>query len=71
MDDAFSNLQARGTAFNLTKWYDDGIPKLSSSCFFAGTEDLCLVEHSGRIRVFSFMSQNFRRVLSSCQVDHI
>lgn len=62
MNETYNALNARGTPFNLTRWYPEGVPKLTKSCFFAGSEELCLVETSGRIRTFSFVSQGFRYV---------
>lgn len=62
MNETYTALNARGTPFNLTRWYPEGVPKLAKSCFFAGSEELCLVETSGRIRTFSFVSQGFRYV---------
>ena len=63
MDEAYSTLGARGAPFQLATWYPDlgsRMPDIVKACFFSGTDDLCLVESSGRMRVFSFLSQSFR-----------
>ncbi|KAG8900444.1 hypothetical protein FRB99_006040 [Tulasnella sp. 403] len=60
IDESFSNIQSRGSPFNLLPWYQDGIPKITATAFFAGTEELCLLEENGRVRVFSFLAQSFK-----------
>ncbi|KAG8935123.1 hypothetical protein FRC02_008585 [Tulasnella sp. 418] len=59
-DKAFSNLHARGSPLDITGYYNDGLPSFHSTHFTGEAEELCLVEESGRIRVFSFISQTFR-----------
>ncbi|KAG8900671.1 hypothetical protein FRB99_005822, partial [Tulasnella sp. 403] len=60
IDESFTNIQSRGSPFNLLPWYQDGIPKIAATAFFAGTEELCLLEENGRVRVFSFLAQSFK-----------
>ncbi|KAG8900443.1 hypothetical protein FRB99_006039 [Tulasnella sp. 403] len=60
IDESFTNIQSRGSPFNLLPWNQDGIPKITAAAFFAGTEELCLLEENGRVRVFSFLAQSFR-----------
>ncbi|KIO19084.1 hypothetical protein M407DRAFT_44020, partial [Tulasnella calospora MUT 4182] len=55
-----STIHGRGSPFNLVPWYDHAVPKISHAAFFSGTDDLCLVESSGRIRILSIAQQNFR-----------
>ncbi|KAG8979785.1 hypothetical protein FRB94_011736 [Tulasnella sp. JGI-2019a] len=60
MDETFSNLSGRGAPVDVTKWYDDGSPRISLAVYFPGEEELCLIEDSGRARIYSFLSQGFR-----------
>ncbi|KAG8955250.1 hypothetical protein FRC03_011241 [Tulasnella sp. 419] len=60
LDESCSSLQAQGSPHNITKWYGEGLPDISHICFAGGPEELCLVESSGRARVFSFISGSFR-----------
>ncbi|KAG8960525.1 hypothetical protein FRC03_006451 [Tulasnella sp. 419] len=59
-DATLSGLQARGSPQDITHFYQDGIPSLQSIHFGGDIEEICLVEDSGRIRIFSFVSQTFR-----------
>lgn len=60
MDESFGSLQQRGPVLELTPWYADGPPAISDICFFCGSEEVCILEQSGRIRVFSLLVQAFR-----------
>ncbi|KAG8993098.1 hypothetical protein FRB94_011064 [Tulasnella sp. JGI-2019a] len=60
MDETFSTLSGRGTPLDVAKWYMDGPALIRLAVFFPGTEELCLVEYSGRARIYSFLSQGFR-----------
>ncbi|KAG8926962.1 hypothetical protein FRC01_008173 [Tulasnella sp. 417] len=60
MDEGFETLQQRGPTYELTPWYADGPPAISDICFFSGSEEICILEQSGRIRVFSLLVQAFR-----------
>lgn len=70
MDDAFVNVQSRGSPFSLMKWYQEGEPDIVAASFFSGSEELCLVESSGRVRVFSFLAQTFRCALRPLGPEH-
>lgn len=59
MDRDFATLQQRGAPDELTKWYQDGPLRISRVCFFSGSEEICLLESSGRIRVYSLQSRAF------------
>lgn len=61
MEDDFSRLSARGSSIKLARWYDE-TPRLHSLLFVSGTEELCMVEVSGRVRVFSLVTEQFRYV---------
>ncbi|KAG8930696.1 hypothetical protein FRC01_002390, partial [Tulasnella sp. 417] len=60
MDETFSTMHSRGSPLSLTSWYTDGIPEFTQIAFFSGSEELCLVEASGRVRVLSIPSRSFR-----------
>lgn len=60
MDEHFRTLKPRDSLQELTQWYNSGPPSILRVCFFSGTEDICLLEQSGRIRVFSLQTRAFR-----------
>ncbi|KAG8991998.1 hypothetical protein FRB94_012099 [Tulasnella sp. JGI-2019a] len=60
MDEELTSLSGRGTPFDVAKWYTDGAAQIRQAVFFPGTEELCLIENSGRVRIYSFLSQGFR-----------
>ena len=59
LDEAFASMTARGSEIQLTRWYD-GMPALRSLFFVTGTEELCLIERSGRARILSLITEQFR-----------
>ncbi|KAG8914099.1 hypothetical protein FRC02_005113, partial [Tulasnella sp. 418] len=58
-DEKFTSIQARGSPQNVTSWYQDGPPDIQHICFAGGPEELCIVEGTGRVRIYSFVSQDF------------
>ncbi|QRV98718.1 E3 ubiquitin-protein ligase TRIP12 [Ceratobasidium sp. AG-Ba] len=58
-DEFFSGLRSRGSPIPLKGWYDANVT-IGKICFIPGTEEVCLVESSGRARIFSLVSQAFR-----------
>ncbi|CAE6339205.1 unnamed protein product [Rhizoctonia solani] len=58
-DETFVNVQARGSPFPLKDWYDTEV-KVDKVCFVSGAEEVCLIETSGRARVLSLVTLNFR-----------
>lgn len=60
MDDTFTSISGRGSPPEIDRWYTDGPANIICAVFFPGTEELCLVEKSGRARIYSFLSQGFR-----------
>ncbi|KAG9014447.1 hypothetical protein FRB93_013572 [Tulasnella sp. JGI-2019a] len=60
MDEELTHLSARGSPCDVTKWYTDGPAQIRSAVFFPGTEELCLIEQSGRARIYSFLALGFR-----------
>ncbi|KAG9001403.1 hypothetical protein FRB90_011631, partial [Tulasnella sp. 427] len=63
IDTESSAIHGRGSPFNLLPWYDGATPDILHAAFFCGSDDLCLVESSGRIRVLSIAQQNFRALI--------
>ncbi|CAE6486977.1 unnamed protein product, partial [Rhizoctonia solani] len=58
-DETFSIIQARGSPFSLKEWYDTEVT-IDKICFVSGAEEVCLIETSGRARVLSLVTLNFR-----------
>ncbi|KAH8114634.1 hypothetical protein DFH11DRAFT_1508479 [Phellopilus nigrolimitatus] len=59
-DERYTTLQGQGSAINLTSWYADSIPKIVNVHFVSGSDEFALVEESGRVRIFSSVTQQFR-----------
>jgi len=53
------NLASRGSRINLTRWYD-AAPAFRTGCFVSGKEEIFLLEETGRGRVFSLITEQFR-----------
>ncbi|KAH7337773.1 hypothetical protein B0J17DRAFT_573266 [Rhizoctonia solani] len=66
-DELFSNLRSRGSPISLRSWYGNKPIDLGKVCFVSGLEEVCLVETSGRARIFSLITQQFRN--ASLQID--
>jgi hypothetical protein len=63
-DENFKTLQGRGGAINLANWYSQqgiSILQMTSVC---GSEEVALVDSSAQVRVFSFVTVQFRFVSS-------
>jgi hypothetical protein len=58
-DETFLSLRGQGNSSNLLGWYDE-LPEIQHMCFVSGIEELALVESSGRARIFSLITQQFR-----------
>ncbi|KAG8904121.1 hypothetical protein FRB99_002205 [Tulasnella sp. 403] len=61
-DDSYRTLHSRGDPVDLTPWYNpaDGPVEVERLCFISGTEELCILEKCGRMRIFSFLIRGFR-----------
>ncbi|CAE6410609.1 unnamed protein product, partial [Rhizoctonia solani] len=66
-DETFTNLRSRGSPISLKIWYNNRPIELSKVCFVSGLEEVCLLETSGRVRIFSLVTQQFRA--ASLQID--
>ncbi|KAG8952848.1 hypothetical protein FRC03_012004, partial [Tulasnella sp. 419] len=62
-DETLSSLQGRGSPVDVSQWYQDGPPNVTHVCFAGGPEEICLMEKSGRARIYSFVSQGFRAAI--------
>ncbi|KAG9091466.1 hypothetical protein FS749_016528, partial [Ceratobasidium sp. UAMH 11750] len=58
-DEFFSGLRSRGSPILFKGWYEAGA-RIEKACFVSGTEEVCLIESSGRARIFSLITQQFR-----------
>ncbi|KAG8694060.1 hypothetical protein FRC08_008731, partial [Ceratobasidium sp. 394] len=58
-DELFSGLRSRGSPIPFKGWYEAGA-RIEKACFVSGTEEVCLIESSGRARIFSLITQQFR-----------
>ncbi|CUA74082.1 E3 ubiquitin-protein ligase TRIP12 [Rhizoctonia solani] len=65
-DELFANIRSRGSPIPLKNWYNQPVD-ISKICFVSGIEEVCVVETSGRVRVFSLITQQFRN--ASLQID--
>ncbi|CAE6431455.1 unnamed protein product, partial [Rhizoctonia solani] len=65
-DELFTNLRSRGSPIPLKNWYNQPVD-IQRICFVTGIEEVCLIEASGRVRVFSLVSQQFRNAF--LQID--
>lgn len=59
-DERYQSLQAQGAPINLTPWYSPGIPKIVDIHIFGGGDELGLLDDTGRLRIFSPITQQFR-----------
>jgi hypothetical protein len=68
-DEQFTNLQNRGFPISLQKSYNQSV-NLTGMCFVSGVE-ICLIERSGRVRVFNLVTHQFRCVILSMALQMI
>lgn len=59
-DPQSKTINSRGSALNLTKWWNESLPHFTHLVFVPGTEELVMIEKSGIVRVFSMITDNFR-----------
>ncbi|KAH8114632.1 hypothetical protein DFH11DRAFT_1508603 [Phellopilus nigrolimitatus] len=70
-DERYTTLQGQGSAINLTSWYADSIPKIVNVHFVSGSDEFALVEESGRVRIFSSVTQQFRPAILQLPASHL
>jgi hypothetical protein len=56
------NLTSRGSRINLTRWYE-APPTLRAGCFVSGKEEIFILDGTGRGRIFSLITEQFRFAL--------
>ncbi|CUA74085.1 hypothetical protein RSOLAG22IIIB_10970 [Rhizoctonia solani] len=56
----FTNLRNRGSPISLRPWYENQPIIIKRVCFVSELEEVCFVEASGRTRIFSLITQQFR-----------
>ena len=61
-DESFRTLQAQGSAIDLAPWYSQGESSILKMTFVCGSEEVALVDSSARVRIFSFVTLQFRFV---------
>ena len=63
-DENFKTLQGQGSAINLVPWYGQADISFVQISFVCGNDEVVLVDSSAQIRVFSFVTLQFRCVFS-------
>jgi hypothetical protein len=63
-DETFRTLQGQGGAIDLAPWYSQGQISILEMVFVGGSEEVALLDSGARVRIFSFVSLQFRFVSS-------
>jgi hypothetical protein len=63
-DESFRTLQGQGSAIDLAPWYSQGEILILGMSFACGSEEVALVDSSAQVRIFSFVTLQFRFVPS-------
>jgi hypothetical protein len=63
-DEISETLQAQGSAIDLAPWYSQGEISILGMAFICGREEVALVDSSAQVRIFSFVTLQFRFVSS-------
>lgn len=63
-DETFKTLQGQGSAINLASWYSQAEISILQMTFVCGSEEVALVDSSAQVRIFSFVTLQFRSVSS-------
>ena len=61
-DESFRTLQGHGSAVDLAPWYNQGENSIMKMTPVCGSEEVVLVDSSARVRIFSFVTLQFRFV---------
>src|SRR6266702_1272399 len=61
-DETFRTLQGQGRAIVLAPWYGQAEISILKMAFVCGCEEVALVDSSARVRIFSFITLQFRFV---------
>ena len=61
-DETFKTLHGQGIAINLAPWYSQADISILQMTCICGSEEVALVDSSAQIRIFSFVTLQFRFV---------
>lgn len=68
----FKTLQGQGSVINLAPWYSQAEVSILQMTFVCGSEEVALVDSNAQVRVFSFVTLQFRFVFSILDMrDHV
>jgi hypothetical protein len=59
-DETFKTLQGQGSGINLSQWYSQADISIMQVSFVCGNDEVVLVDSSALVRVFSFITLQFR-----------
>ncbi|KAI9453856.1 hypothetical protein BJY52DRAFT_1189313 [Lactarius psammicola] len=59
-DESFKTLQGQGSAINLASWYSLAEISILQMTFVCGGEEVALVDSNAQVRIFSFVTLQFR-----------
>jgi hypothetical protein len=59
-DETFRMLQGQGSAVNLAPWYGQAGISILQLCSVCGSDEVMLVNSNAQVRIFSFITQQFR-----------
>ncbi|KAJ3100214.1 hypothetical protein HDU96_010418, partial [Phlyctochytrium bullatum] len=61
-DETFRELYTKYAKIEIARWYNDQIPDIADMIFIPGSEEICFVERSGRVRIYSLVTTDFKPV---------
>jgi hypothetical protein len=61
-DESFRTLQGQGSTIDLAPWYSQGGILILGMTFARGGEEVALVDSNAQVRIFSFVTLQFRFV---------
>ncbi|KAI0302864.1 hypothetical protein B0F90DRAFT_1816439 [Multifurca ochricompacta] len=59
-DETFRTLQSQGSAIDMAPWYGQGGISIQKMCFVYGNDEVALLDSSAHVRIFSFVTLQFR-----------
>ena len=71
-DETLKALQAQGSPINLIPWYSQTEISILQLCFVCGNDEVVLVDSNSQVRIFSFVTLQFRYDFSlSFPLSHV
>ena len=61
-DETFRTLQSQGSAIDLAPWYSQAGTSILQLTYVCGGDEVVLVDSGAHVRIFSFITQQFRWV---------